>query len=79
MKVVKQENAFKLTIIKKARAYSSEPAYDSFQSINLTLFCLVDYPIRINWMSPFQILGVPGVFFFFFFFHFYSNSCKQTV
>ena len=44
----------------------------------LTHLCLANFPILINWMSPFPILGLSGVLF-----HFYSisnrNSYKQTV
>ena len=46
--------------------------------IQLTHICVVDFPILINWTSPFPILGVSGELF-----HLYSilnrYSCKQTV
>ena len=35
---------------------------------NLTLICLVDFSILINWTSPFSVLGVYGVLFHFLFY-----------
>ena len=52
--------------------------YCNYSSLFLTHICLMDFPILINWVSPFPFLGVSGVLF-----QFYSilnrNSCKQTV
>ena len=46
----------------------------------LTLFCLVDYAILINWTSPFVILGVSGVFFYLFWIEFpVSKQCSKTL
>ena len=44
----------------------------------LTHIWLMDFSILINWISPFQILGVSGAFFYFDFI-FDRISCKQTV
>ena len=46
--------------------------------LKLTHICLMDFPILINWTSPFRILGVSGVLFLVYFISI-RNSCKQTV
>ena len=51
---------------------------ESYWRHKLTQICLVDSSILINWMSPFPILVVSGVFFNFYYFS-TRNSCKQTV
>ena len=37
--------------------------YVTWWKVALTPFCLMDYSIHISWMSPFPILGMPGVCF----------------
>ena len=53
--------------------FSSKLAVD-LKATNLTLFCLVDYSILINWMSPFPFLGCLVYIFIF-----VRNSCQQIV
>ena len=44
----------------------------------LTHLCRMYFPILINWMSPFPVLGLLGGIFHFFS-NFKRNFCKQTV
>ena len=60
------------------RTINSKMSLCVIRNLSLILVCLVDLSSRINWMSPFPILGVSGVLFHCHFI-FDRNSCTQTV
>ena len=73
----KKKNTFNISkqIFWNVEVVGSNPMLGT--PVVLTHIWLMDFSIPINWMSPFQNLGMSGVFFFFFLIKFpVSKQCR---